>query len=66
MLKKMIHHCNDHAPFPCDHLPGLYSDAMEGDLLCTLTDSQCLSLGESSLLTPIDRLCSMQDSYFTS
>lgn len=42
---------------------GLYP---ETDPLCHLTDSDCLPLGDSSLLTPIDRLCSMQDSYFTS
>lgn len=42
---------------------GLYP---ETDPLCHLTDSDCLPLGDSSLLTPIDRLYSMQDSYFTS
>uniref|UniRef100_A0A672HNG1 LIM homeobox transcription factor 1, alpha n=1 Tax=Salarias fasciatus TaxID=181472 RepID=A0A672HNG1_SALFA len=36
------------------------------DPLCHVTDSDCLSLGDSSPLTPIDRLYSMQDSYFTS
>lgn len=44
---------------------GLYGD-MDRDPLCHVTDSDCLSLGDSSLLTPIDRLYSMQDSYFTS
>lgn len=43
----------------------LYDD-MERDPLCHVADSDCLSLGDSSLLTPIDRLYSMQDSYFTS
>lgn len=43
----------------------LYVD-MDRDPLCKVTDSDCLSLGDSSLLTPIDRLYSMQDSYFTS
>ncbi|XP_061681790.1 LIM homeobox transcription factor 1-alpha [Syngnathoides biaculeatus] len=48
---------------PGDHmypygLKALYGDVPEADYL---------SLGDtSSLLTPIDRLCSMQDSYFTS
>lgn len=42
---------------------GLYP---ETDPLCHLTDSDGLPLGDSSLLTPIDRLYSMQDSYFTS
>lgn len=42
---------------------GLYP---ETDPLCHLTDSDCLPLGDSPLLTPIDRLYSMQDSYFTS
>lgn len=44
---------------------GLYG-AMDTDPLCHVADSDCLSLGDSSLLTPIDRLYSMQDSYFTS
>lgn len=44
---------------------GLYGD-MDQDPLCHVADSDCLSLGDSSLLTPIDRLYSMQDSYFTS
>ncbi|XP_075266513.1 LOW QUALITY PROTEIN: LIM homeobox transcription factor 1-alpha [Salarias fasciatus] len=43
----------------------LYGD-MDRDPLCHVTDSDCLSLGDSSPLTPIDRLYSMQDSYFTS
>uniref|UniRef100_A0A8D3BUY2 LIM homeobox transcription factor 1, alpha n=1 Tax=Scophthalmus maximus TaxID=52904 RepID=A0A8D3BUY2_SCOMX len=47
------------------HLSGLYGD-MDRDPLCHVTDSDCLSLGGSSLLTPIDCLYSMQDSYFTS
>uniref|UniRef100_H2T269 LIM homeobox transcription factor 1, alpha n=1 Tax=Takifugu rubripes TaxID=31033 RepID=H2T269_TAKRU len=52
---------------PGDHMhpygiEGLYPDA---DPLCHLADSDCLPLGDSSLLTPIDRLYSMQDSYFT-
>uniref|UniRef100_A0A669D2D7 LIM homeobox transcription factor 1, alpha n=1 Tax=Oreochromis niloticus TaxID=8128 RepID=A0A669D2D7_ORENI len=34
--------------------------------LCHVADGDCLSLGDSSPLTPIDRLYSMQDSYFTS
>lgn len=41
-------------------------DDMDRDALCHVTDSDCLALGDSSLLTPIDRLYSMQDSYFTS
>lgn len=36
------------------------------DPLCHVPDNDCLSLADSSLLTPIDRLYSMQDSYFTS
>ncbi|KAK0147554.1 LIM homeobox transcription factor 1-alpha [Merluccius polli] len=53
---------------PGDHMNpyGLYGDTLEGDVLCPLADTECLSLGDSSLLTPIDRLYSMQDSYFTS
>lgn len=43
-------------------IEGLYPDT---DPLCHLTDRDCLPLGDSSLLTPIDRLYSMQDSYFT-
>ncbi|XP_031719730.1 LIM homeobox transcription factor 1-alpha [Anarrhichthys ocellatus] len=55
---------------PGDHMhpygfKGLYGD-MDRDPLCHVADSDCLSLGDSSLLTPIDRLYSMQDSYFTS
>ncbi|KAM9385821.1 LIM homeobox transcription factor 1-alpha [Pholidichthys leucotaenia] len=55
---------------PGDHMhpygfKGLYSD-MDRDHLCHVTDSDCLSLGDSSPLTPIDCLYSMQDSYFTS
>uniref|UniRef100_A0A3P8UFC8 LIM homeobox transcription factor 1, alpha n=1 Tax=Amphiprion percula TaxID=161767 RepID=A0A3P8UFC8_AMPPE len=55
---------------PGDHMhpygfKGLYGD-MDRDPLCHMADSDCLSLGDSSPLTPIDRLYSMQDSYFTS
>ncbi|KAF7657856.1 hypothetical protein LDENG_00021030 [Lucifuga dentata] len=55
---------------PGDHMhpygfKGLYSDT-DRDPLCLVADSDCLSLGNTSLLTPIDRLYSMQDSYFTS
>ncbi|TNN42185.1 LIM homeobox transcription factor 1-alpha [Liparis tanakae] len=55
---------------PGDHMhpygfKGLYGD-MDRDPLCHVADSDCLSLGDSSLLTPIDRLYSMQDSYFAS
>ncbi|XP_026201926.1 LIM homeobox transcription factor 1-alpha [Anabas testudineus] len=55
---------------PGDHMhpygfKSLYGD-MDRDPLCDVTDSDGLSLGDSSLLTPIDRLYSMQDSYFTS
>ncbi|KAM7388321.1 hypothetical protein PAMP_024506 [Pampus punctatissimus] len=55
---------------PGDHMhpydyKGLYGD-MDQDPLCHVADSDYLSLGDSSLLTPIDRLYSMQDSYFTS
>ncbi len=39
---------------------------MDRESLCHVADGDCLSLGDSSLLTPIDRLYSMQDSYFTS
>uniref|UniRef100_A0A3B4TYC7 LIM homeobox transcription factor 1, alpha n=1 Tax=Seriola dumerili TaxID=41447 RepID=A0A3B4TYC7_SERDU len=46
-------------------LSGLYGD-VDRDPLCHVADSDCLALGDSSLLTPIDRLYSMQDSYFTS
>ncbi|XP_076009651.1 LIM homeobox transcription factor 1-alpha [Genypterus blacodes] len=54
---------------PGDHMhpygfKSLYGD-MDRDPLCHVTDD-CLSLGDSSVLTPIDRLYSMQDSYFTS
>lgn len=44
---------------------GLYGD-MDRDPLCHVADSDCLPLGDSSLLTPIDCLYSMQDSYFAS
>ncbi|KAM9849215.1 LIM homeobox transcription factor 1-alpha [Aulostomus maculatus] len=55
---------------PGDHMhpygfKALYLD-MDKDPLCHLSDNDCLSLGDSSLLTPIDRLYSMQDSYFAS
>ncbi|XP_039984767.1 LIM homeobox transcription factor 1-alpha [Xiphias gladius] len=55
---------------PGDHMhpygfKGLYGD-LDRDPLCHVADSDCLSLGDSPLLTPIDRLYSMQDSYFTS
>uniref|UniRef100_A0A3B4ZZ92 LIM homeobox transcription factor 1-alpha-like n=1 Tax=Stegastes partitus TaxID=144197 RepID=A0A3B4ZZ92_9TELE len=52
---------------PGDHMHpfGLYGD-VDRDPLCQLADSDCLSLGDSSPLTPIDRLYSMQDSYFAS
>uniref|UniRef100_A0A3P9HTP3 LIM homeobox transcription factor 1-alpha-like n=1 Tax=Oryzias latipes TaxID=8090 RepID=A0A3P9HTP3_ORYLA len=55
---------------PGDHmhpygLKVLYGD-MDREPLCCASDSECLSLGDSSPLTPIDRLYSMQDSYFTS
>lgn len=39
---------------------------MDRDPLCHVADNDCLTLGDSSLLTPIDRLYSMQDSYFAS
>ncbi|XP_012690824.2 LIM homeobox transcription factor 1-alpha [Clupea harengus] len=47
-------------PYGCE---ALYSE-IDGDSLCHLSD--CLSLSDPSLLTPIDRLYSMQESYFTS
>ncbi|XP_061594956.1 LIM homeobox transcription factor 1-alpha [Cololabis saira] len=55
---------------PGDHMhpygfKGLYGD-MDRDPLCHTADSDCLSLADCSPLTPIDRLYSMQDSYFTS
>uniref|UniRef100_A0A3Q0S4D8 LIM homeobox transcription factor 1, alpha n=1 Tax=Amphilophus citrinellus TaxID=61819 RepID=A0A3Q0S4D8_AMPCI len=55
---------------PGDHMhpygfKSLYGD-VDRDTLCHMADSDCLSLGDSSPLTPIDRLYSMQDSYFTS
>ncbi|KAJ0065088.1 hypothetical protein NL108_005573, partial [Boleophthalmus pectinirostris] len=55
---------------PGDHMhpygfKGLYAD-VDSDPVCHMTDSDCLHLSDSSLLTPIDRLYSMQDSYFTS
>ncbi|KAM6962448.1 LIM homeobox transcription factor 1-alpha [Aplochiton taeniatus] len=55
-------------PGDCMHpkgFKGLYGD-LEGDTLCYLAQSDCLSFRDSSLLTPIDRLYFMQDSYFTS
>ncbi|XP_056132732.1 LIM homeobox transcription factor 1-alpha [Lampris incognitus] len=55
---------------PGDHMhpygfKGLFGD-LDGDPLCHLTDTDCLTMADSSLLTPIDHLYSMQDSYFTS
>ncbi|XP_004555078.1 LIM homeobox transcription factor 1-alpha [Maylandia zebra] len=55
---------------PGDHMhpygfKSLYGD-VDRDPLCHMADGDCLSLGNSSPLTPIDRLYSMQDSYFTS
>ncbi|XP_026161201.1 LIM homeobox transcription factor 1-alpha [Mastacembelus armatus] len=55
---------------PGDHMHpygfrSLYDD-VDRDPLCHVADNDCLSLGDSSLLTPIDHLYSMQDSYFTS
>ncbi|KAM3619417.1 uncharacterized protein V6R79_007835 [Siganus canaliculatus] len=55
---------------PGDHMhpygfKSLYGD-MDKDPFSHVADSECFSLGDSSLLTPIDRLYSMQDSYFTS
>ncbi|XP_034737563.1 LIM homeobox transcription factor 1-alpha [Etheostoma cragini] len=55
---------------PGDHMypygfKGLYGD-MDRDPLCHVADNDCRSLGDSTLLTPIDCLYSMQDSYFTS
>ncbi|KAG7514177.1 LIM homeobox transcription factor 1-alpha-like [Solea senegalensis] len=55
---------------PGDHMhpygfKSLYSD-IDKDPLCQMLDSDCLPLSGSSLLTPIDCLYSMQDSYFTS
>ncbi|XP_069378254.1 LIM homeobox transcription factor 1-alpha isoform X1 [Paralichthys olivaceus] len=55
---------------PGDHMhpygfKGLYGE-MDREPLCHMADRDCLSLGGSSLLTPIDCLYSMQDSYFTS
>ncbi|XP_077390023.1 LIM homeobox transcription factor 1-alpha isoform X2 [Festucalex cinctus] len=48
---------------PGDHMHPYGLNALFGDVV----DADCLSLGDtSSLLTPIDRLYSMQDSYFTS
>ncbi|KAG5850571.1 hypothetical protein ANANG_G00083880 [Anguilla anguilla] len=53
---------------PGDHMhpygsEALYSE-MDGNSICHLGD--CLSSTDASLLNPIDRLYSMQDSYFTS
>ncbi|XP_029003321.1 LIM homeobox transcription factor 1-alpha [Betta splendens] len=55
---------------PGDHmhpygLKGLYDD-VDREAHCLGADGVCLSLRDSSVLTPIDRLYSMQDSYFTS
>lgn len=41
----------------------LYTDMAP---LCHVTDTDCSRLVDSSLLTPIDHLYSMQDSYFAS
>ncbi|KAM9832594.1 LIM homeobox transcription factor 1-alpha [Neosynchiropus ocellatus] len=53
---------------PGDHMHpyGFKTLFMDKDPLCHMADGDCLSLDDSSLLTPIDRLYSMQDSYFTS
>ncbi|XP_024909304.1 LIM homeobox transcription factor 1-alpha [Cynoglossus semilaevis] len=55
---------------PGDHMHPYGFKDLCGDIdrspLCHLTDSDCHSLSGSSLLTPIDCLYSMQDSYFTS
>uniref|UniRef100_A0A3Q3KE03 LIM homeobox transcription factor 1, alpha n=2 Tax=Monopterus albus TaxID=43700 RepID=A0A3Q3KE03_MONAL len=55
---------------PGDHMhpygfKSLYN-GVDRDPLCHVADSDCLSLGVTSLLTPIGHLYSMQDSYFTS
>nr|XP_055042025.1 LIM homeobox transcription factor 1-alpha [Misgurnus anguillicaudatus]XP_055042026.1 LIM homeobox transcription factor 1-alpha [Misgurnus anguillicaudatus] len=47
-------------PYGCDTL----FDSTDSDPLCHFSD--CLSSSDASLLTPIDRLYSMQDSYFAS
>ncbi|KAF6726398.1 LIM homeobox transcription factor 1-alpha [Oryzias melastigma] len=55
---------------PGDHMHPyglkLLYGSVDGEPLCCVSDSEGLSLGDSSPLTPIDRLYSMQDSYFTS
>ncbi|XP_017262639.1 LIM homeobox transcription factor 1-alpha [Kryptolebias marmoratus] len=55
---------------PGDHMHPYGFKAIHGDIdrdpLCHMGDSNCLSLGDISPLTPIDCLYSMQDSYFTS
>ncbi|KAK2835611.1 hypothetical protein Q5P01_016095 [Channa striata] len=53
---------------PGDHMHpyGFKSLFDDMDRDCDVTESECLSAGDSSLLTPIDRLYSMQDAYFTS
>ncbi|KAL4635085.1 LIM homeobox transcription factor 1-alpha-like [Arapaima gigas] len=48
---------------PGDHMHP-YGNEYNGDAFCRLSD--CLSPSDPSLLNPIDRLCSMQDSYFAS
>ncbi|XP_037530625.1 LIM homeobox transcription factor 1-alpha [Nematolebias whitei] len=55
---------------PGDHMhpygfKGVHGN-VDRDPLCHVVDSDCLSLGDTSPLTPIDCLYSMQDSYFTS
>ncbi|XP_048832800.1 LIM homeobox transcription factor 1-alpha [Brienomyrus brachyistius] len=51
---------------PGDHMHPFGSEyhCLDADSLCHLGD--CLSPHDPSLLNPIDRLCSMQDSYFAS
>uniref|UniRef100_A0A3Q3XPV9 Uncharacterized protein n=1 Tax=Mola mola TaxID=94237 RepID=A0A3Q3XPV9_MOLML len=56
---------------PGDHMHPYGKDLNTGlcpDIhpLCHVADNDSLALGDPSLLTPIDRLYSMQDSYFTS
>nr|XP_054586076.1 LIM homeobox transcription factor 1-alpha [Nothobranchius furzeri]XP_054586077.1 LIM homeobox transcription factor 1-alpha [Nothobranchius furzeri] len=55
---------------PGDHMHPYGFKSSYGDIssdpLCHVADSDCLSLDDSSPLTPIDCLYSMQDSYFTS
>ncbi|XP_013858411.1 LIM homeobox transcription factor 1-alpha isoform X2 [Austrofundulus limnaeus] len=52
---------------PGDHMhPYGFKGDTDREPLCHVVDSTCLSLGDTSPLTPIDCLYSMQDSYFTS